>query len=72
MGKQTWFANDPVHSSVKITAKGHVELTGMKSSYMYDVIPEGYKDIGYPGQNSGHWTLGESDFTVTEYAYPAR
>ena len=72
MGKQTWFANDPVHSTVKITANGHVELTGMKSSYMYDVIPEGYKDYAYPGQNSGHWTLGESDFTVTEYAYPAR
>ena len=70
MGKNTWFANDPVHSSVKITARGAVELTGMKSSYMYDVIPSGYKDYGYPGQNSGHWTLGESDFTVTEYAWP--
>jgi len=72
MGKQTWFANDPVFSTVRITAQGEVELRGMKSSYMYDVIPEGYKDYGYPGQNSGHWTLGESDFTVTEYAYPAR
>lgn len=72
MGKNTWFANDPVRSSVKITANGHVELTGMKTSYMYDVIPEGYKDYGYPGQNSGYWTLGDKSFTVTEYAYPAR
>lgn len=72
MGKNTWFANDPVYSTLRITAKGEVELRGMKSSYMYDVIPEGYPDYGYPGQNSGHWTLGEDTFTVTEYGYPVR
>jgi hypothetical protein len=72
MGKNTWFANDPVSSSIKITAKGNVELTGMKTKYMYDVIPEGYKDYGYPGQNSGYWNLGDKSFTVTEYAYPQR
>jgi hypothetical protein len=72
MGKNTWFANDPVSSSIKITAKCNVELTGMKTKYMYDVIPEGYKDYGYPGQNSGYWNLGDKSFTVTEYAYPQR
>ena len=72
IGKSTWFANDPVYSTLRITAKGEVELRGMKSSYMYDVIPEGYPDYGYPGQNSGHRTLGEDTFTVTEYGYPVR
>ncbi len=72
MGKNTWFANDPVHSNVKITQRGAVELDGMKSSYMYDVIPNGYLDHGYPGQNSGYWNVGDASFTVTEYAYPAR
>ena len=72
MGKQTWFANDPVHSSIKITQRGYVEMTGCKSKYMYDVIPSGYKDYAYPGQNSGYWTLGDSNFTVTEKAWPEK
>lgn len=72
MGKQTWFANDPVHSSIKITQRGTVELTGMRSKYMYDVIPEGYKDYAYPGQNSDYWNLGDSEFTVTDIVYPER
>ena len=72
MGKNTWFANDPVHSTVKITARGKVELTGMKSTFMYDVVPSDYRDYNYPGQNSGHWTLGEENFTVTEIIWPER
>ncbi len=62
----TWFANDPVHCSIKITQSGTVEITGMDSSWAYDVVPSQAPDYAQPGITSGSWTVGDATFTAAE------
>lgn len=64
--RNTWFANDPVHCTVRITQTGTVELSGMTSSWMYEVVPEKAPDYAQPEITSGSWTLGDAAFTVAE------
>ena len=57
MGKNTWFAADPLSAVVTIDQYGNVKIDGTESDWIYGVVPPSTGDGEEPRVLSGEWKL---------------
>ncbi len=57
MGKNTWFFEDPLSATVKVSQYGTITVEGMESRWIYGINPADAKHDEVPKVSSGSWEL---------------